>query len=103
MAATTLVSHALGAKDNHQAQLWGQETAGIAFITQALLNLPIWLFPEQILGVFITDQAIIATGILPLKLTGLGITAEAAGLVLTQALLGAGASRTVMLVRLTGQ
>ena len=103
MAATTLVSHALGAKNNRQAQLWGQETAGIAFITLALLNLPIWLFPEQILALFITDQAIITTGVLPLKLTGLGITAEAAGLVLTQALLGAGASRTVMLVRLTGQ
>ncbi len=103
MAATTLVSHAIGSGNEHQAYIWGRDAALVATGFLVLLNLPIWLFSTQILGLFTNDQTMIDAGILPLRLTGLGITTEAAGLVLTQALLGAGASRTVMKVRLIGQ
>lgn len=103
MAATSLVSHAIGAGNDCLAYLWGRDSAFIAFCVLLILNIPLWLFPAVILGLFTSDQALIQMGNLPLQLTGLGITAEAAGLVLTQALLGAGASKTVMIVRLTGQ
>ena len=103
MASTTLVSHAIGEKDEPKAYLWGRDTALTAFFVLALLNLPIGLFPEQVLSLFTSDPDMIAAGIRPLQLTGLGVTAEAAGLVLTQALLGAGDSKTVMLIRTGSQ
>lgn len=103
MAATTLVSHSLGKGDVDAAHRWGWEVVGIAAVGLALLGIPFWLFPQAILGLFVNDPALIELGTWPLRLTGLGMVLDAASLVLTQALLGAGASRTVMAVSLGNQ
>lgn len=103
MAATTLVSHSLGAGDVDAAQRWGWEVVRIAALGLVLLGIPFWLFPAAILGLFVNDPALIELGIWPLRLTGLGMVLDSASLVLTQALLGAGASRTVMAVSLGNQ
>ncbi len=103
MASTTLVSHAIGAGDLQKACRWGRDVALVATLALTLLSLPLWFCPEQIIGLFTSDERMMLEGVLPLQLTGLGIIAEATGLVLTQALLGAGASRTVMIVRFGGQ
>ncbi|MCC6075137.1 MATE family efflux transporter [Pseudomonas sp. GCM10022188] len=103
MAATTLVSHSLGKGDVDAAHRWGWEVVRIAAVGLALLGIPFWLFPQAILGLFVNDPALIELGTWPLRLTGLGMVLDAASLVLTQALLGAGAARTVMAVSLGNQ
>ena len=103
MAATTLVSHSLGEGDVEAAHRWGWDVVRIAALGRPLLGVPFWLFPAQILGLFVNDPALIELGTLPLRLTGLGMVLDAGTLVLTQALLGAGASRTVMAISLGNQ
>ncbi|MBV2131724.1 MATE family efflux transporter [Pseudomonas sp. MAP12] len=103
MAATTLVSHSLGAGDVDAAHRWGWDVVRVAIGGLALLGMPFWLFPEAILGLFVNAAQLIELGIWPLRLTGLGMVLDAGALVLAQALLGAGASRTVMLVTLGNQ
>ena len=103
MAATTLVSHSLGEKDFDAAHRWGWEAVKVAAVGLMLLGAPFWLYPELILRLFVSDPALIELGSWPLRLTGMGMVLDATALVLTQALLGAGASRTVMLVSLGNQ
>ena len=103
MVATTLVSRSLGSGDVRTAWRWGWEVSGVAAVVLVLAGIPFWLFPEAILGAFVRDPALIELGRLPLCLTGAGMVLDAVGLVLAQALLGAGASRTVMLITLGNQ
>ena len=103
MAATTLVSQILGEKDAVAAHRWGWEVVKVAAIGLALLGMPFWLFPQAILPLFVSDAHLIELGTWPLRLTGFGMVIDATALVLTQALLGAGASRTVMAVSLGNQ
>ena len=103
MAATTLVSHSLGEQKPQEAYRWGWDVVRVAVVTLFLMGLPFWLVPELILQVFTRDPELLALGTWPLRITGLGMTLDAIALVLTQALLGAGASRTVMSVNLGSQ
>lgn len=103
MAATTLVSQSLGQQNPEAAYLWGWDVARVTALCLALLGAPFWLLAEPILGLFVSDPQLIELGAWPLRLTGLGMALDAVALVLTQALLGAGASRTVMLVSLGNQ
>ena len=103
MAATTLVSHSLGQNDAEEAYRWGWDVVRVAACTLFLLGMPFWLAPHLILGLFTPDADLIALGEWPLRITGLGMSLDATALVLTQALLGAGASRTVMGVNMGSQ
>ncbi|WP_285275297.1 MATE family efflux transporter [Halopseudomonas bauzanensis] len=103
MAATTLVSHSLGEQQPQEAYRWGWDVVRVAVVTLFIMGLPFWLVPELILQAFTRDPALLALGTWPLRITGLGMTLDAIALVLTQALLGAGASRTVMSVNLGSQ
>tara|TARA_Y100000748_G_scaffold85907_1_gene71105 strand:- start:2694 stop:4028 length:1335 start_codon:yes stop_codon:yes gene_type:complete len=103
MAATTLVSHSLGRQEPEQAYRWGWDVVRVAVLVLFVLGMPFWLAPHLILGLFTQDPDLIALGEWPLRITGLGMSLDATALVLTQALLGAGASRTVMAVNLGSQ
>lgn len=103
MAATTLVSQSLGQQQPEEAYRWGWDVVRVAACVLFLLGLPFWIAPQLILGAFTDDPALLALGEWPLRITGLGMTLDATALVLTQALLGAGASRTVMGVNLGSQ
>jgi putative MATE family efflux protein len=103
IAATSLVSHSLGAKDADNAYRWGWEVVRLTMCLMLLLGLPISFFAESILSIFTNDQHLIALGTLPLQITGLSITFEVTAMVLTQALLGAGASRKVLVINLVMQ
>ncbi len=96
MAAMSLVGQALGRNARRDAHRWGWEVVHLAWLCLAALALPMALFPELMLGLFLHDPALIEMGRLPLQLTALMIVLDAAALVLAQALLGAGANRTVM-------
>ena len=103
MAATTLVSHSLGEQRPHEAYRWGWDVAKVAALMLFVLGLPFWIAPQLVLQIFTQDPQLLALGEWPLRITGLGMTLDATALVLTQALLGAGASRTVMGVNLGSQ
>ena len=103
MAATTLVSRSLGAGDPLAARRWGWEITAVAALVLLLLGMPFWLAPHWILARFVHDPELIALGMLPLCLTGAGMLLDAFALVLAQAMLGAGASRMVMLITLGNQ
>ncbi len=103
IASTTLVSQALGQNRSEEALNWGWDVIKTAFVIMLLLSLPMWLAPDLLLSAFLKSPAAIEEARLPLILTGIAICVDAAAIVLTQSLLGAGASRTVMLVTTLGQ
>ncbi|QFT85101.1 Multidrug resistance protein NorM [Halomonas sp. THAF12] len=103
MAAMSLVGESLGRHDHRDAHRWGWDVVRLAFPCLALIALPMVLLPDLVLGLFLHDAALIALGRLPLQLTAAMIVLDAAALVFAQALLGAGAQRTVMTLTLTLQ
>lgn len=103
IAATSLVSHSLGANDPDNAYQWGWEVVRLAIFLMLLCGLPIALFADSILRIFTNDEHLIALGTIPLQITGISIMFEVTAMVLTQALLGAGASRKVLAINLVMQ
>ena len=62
-----------------------------------------WIAPDWVLRLFTADKELIALGTWPLRIIGLNIVLEVAAITLTQALLGAGASRQVLKINLLMQ
>ncbi|SJZ85153.1 putative efflux protein, MATE family [Oceanospirillum multiglobuliferum] len=103
MAATSLVGRSLGQKDHQAAQRWGFDVAKTAVLLLLVIALPLALLSEQILSLFIIEPQGVSLGLMPLKLTALMMVIDASAIVLTQALLGAGASALVMQVSVSLQ
>jgi putative MATE family efflux protein len=76
MASATLVSKAMGAGDVVEASRWGWDTGKLGVIGISLLGLPLLIFPDAFLSVFLTDPATIHMAVVPLQLvaatTGIG-------------------------------
>lgn len=98
LAAASLVGQALGRGDVDDAVRWGWDVTRVAVVGLTFLGLPMVLFPEAILSVFLHNPATLELAVVPLQLVGLFIGIDGIGLVLQNALLGAGASRDVMIV-----
>ncbi|HSH47547.1 MAG TPA: MATE family efflux transporter [Halomonas sp.] len=96
LAAMSLVGQSLGRQDPRDAHRWGWDVVQLALPCLALLALPMALFPDAVLSLFLHVPELIALGRLPLRLSALMIVLDGAALVIAQALLGAGANRTVM-------
>lgn len=103
VAVMSLVGEALGRDDQQAAHRWGIDAITVAGVLLTVLALPMLLFPAAVLAIFFEDPSLIQLGTLPLQITGLMIVLDAAALVLAQALMGAGAQRTVMLLTLSMQ
>ena len=93
----------MGQQSNQEAHRWGWDVVRIAWVGLTLLALPMLIFPDIVLGIFLHDPALVALGHLPLQLTALMMVLDVCALVLGQALLGAGANRTVMAMTLATQ
>jgi Na+-driven multidrug efflux pump len=100
VAAMSLVGEALGRDAQHEAHRWGLDALRVAWLLLLALALPMLIMPAQVLSLFFNSDELVALGTLPLQLTGVMIVLDAAALVLAQALMGAGAQRTVMLLTL---
>jgi putative MATE family efflux protein len=98
LAAATMVGQALGRSDAGDADRWAWDVVQVGMMIFVALGLPMLLVPKLLLGIFLHDPALLALGSLPLRLMGMGILLDGIGLILMQALLGAGASAVVMLV-----
>jgi putative MATE family efflux protein len=103
MAAATLAGKSLGNKAYAEAHRWGWEVVCITLLMLAILGTPLWIMPDAVIHVFTDRPHLVDMAHLPLQLTALWICLDAMGIVLMQALLGVGASRTVMLVSVVTQ
>lgn len=103
IAASTLVSQALGRGDHQDAYRWGMDVLKLGVLGLFLLGLPMWVVPDGVLTLFVHDSATVDLARLPMRISGLSIAVEAVGLVLMNSLLGAGDHRRVMLVSVASQ
>ncbi|WP_415903407.1 MATE family efflux transporter [Neptuniibacter sp. QD29_5] len=98
VACTSLVSHSIGEDNYQEAARWGWDVIVTALACISLLSIPLVIFPEVVLSAFLQSEQLIDIAVLPLQLTALAICLDAAAIVLTQALLGVGANRSVLLI-----
>ena len=96
LASATLVGQALGRAAAQEAQGWGEDVAKLAMMTVAVLMLPVAVFPELLLGVFLHDPATLEVARGPMRLIALVIPIDVGGTVLMNSLIGAGESKTPM-------
>lgn len=103
LAAATLVGNALGRGDADDAARWGWNCAALTFTYGIVLSLLLIPLAEPILGVFLTNPETRQLAHLPMVLWALMISFDTAGMVLMNALIGAGDTRRSMWISVTWQ
>lgn len=103
LAATTLVGNALGREDVDDAARWGWNCAALVLIYGVVLGLAVIPFADPLLSFFLTNPETRALAHLPLVLWALAIGIDAAGMVLMNALIGAGDTRRSMWISIIWQ
>ncbi|MBL6751738.1 MAG: MATE family efflux transporter [Nevskia sp.] len=102
LAAATFCSQALGRGDPADAYRWAWDVFRTSWWVFGALALVMLLLPRTVLGLFVgggpAGAALIEIGVAPLRLVGTTVLLDGLGMVLMQALLGAGASAAVMRV-----
>ena len=93
LAANSLVSQSLGRGDKADAKRWGWDVVRVALVVMVVLALPMVLAPDLVLSAFLHDPDTLAIARPALRLTGLTLALDAVGMVLLNALQGAGATR----------
>ncbi|MCH2107824.1 MAG: MATE family efflux transporter [Polyangiaceae bacterium] len=98
LAAATLVSRSLGAGEKQEARQWGNDVMRVALIVMCALGALGAAFPSFLLGPFLHDPETLQLAKTPLRMIALSLPFDALGLVIMQALLGAGDNKRVMLI-----
>ena len=101
--AASLVGQALGRGDPDDAEAWGWDVVRVGCIGLGILGLPMILIPDLLLSGFIHEETTRALAVAPLRLVGATIGIDAIGLVLLNAMYGAGNSRPVMVTGIVMQ
>lgn len=97
-AAATLVGQNLGAKQIHRAEQSVLLTAKYNAIFMSFVMLLFLFFPAPIISIFTKDPAVIAFGAKSLQIFGAGYIFYGIGMVMTQALNGAGDTKTPTII-----
>ena len=99
-AAATLVGQNLGAGQPARAETsaWRAAVGNMVFLV--LVGIGFYAFAAEIVGIFNKEPAVVAIAVQCLKIFCLGYVAFAYGMVLTQALNGAGDTRTPTLINI---
>jgi putative MATE family efflux protein len=99
-AAATLVGQNLGANqpDRAETSVWRAAFCNLLFLLP--IGLLLWVFAENVVGIFSRDVAVLTIGVQSLRIFCLGFVFMAYGMVLTQALNGAGDTRSPMLINI---
>jgi MATE family multidrug resistance protein len=98
-ATATAVSQSLGAGKPNLAARYGWESVRLGVYAMLVIAAIFLAIPEQILRVWApNDPAVVAAGADALRIVAAGLPAMVVGLVLSQALYGAGANTFVMVV-----
>ena len=103
LAATTLVGNALGRGDVEDAVLWGWNAAAISLVYGVVLSLVLIPFADPLLGVFLTNPETRQLAYWPMILWALVIGFDTTGMVLMNALIGAGDTRRSMWISVIAQ
>ena len=103
LAATTLVGNALGRKDIEDAERWGWNTAILTAIYGVVVGLILIPLAKPILSIFLTNPETAELAHLPMVLWALAIGFDTMGMVLMNALIGAGDTRRSMWISVTAQ
>ena len=103
LAAATLVGQALGRGDPDDAEKWGWDVARLTMLLLGIVGILGVIFAEPIIAIFLRDPQTLQLAVLPLQLFGAIIAFDSVGLVLMNALLGAGASRQTLVVSVCTQ
>ena len=103
LAATTLVGNALGRGDVDDAAAWGWNCAALTFIYGVIMSLLLIPLADPILGLFLSNPQTRQLAYLPMVLWALMISFDTAGMVLMNALIGAGDTRRSMWISLIWQ
>lgn len=98
IGAASLAGQSLGRADPVAAHRWGWDVYRVATPVFLAIALPMLLFTDGVLALFLREPALVALGHLPLLLVGAGVLVDGLGLIMMHALLGAGASGLVMRV-----
>ncbi len=98
IAGASLVGQALGRRDPDAALRWGWDVARLSALMMGALGLPMLIFPDPILGLFLSDPAALEMARDGLRVMALGLAVDGVGVSLLNALHGAGATRRSMLV-----
>jgi len=96
LATTTLVGNALGRGDRDDAARWGWNGAMLTFIYGVVLSLVLIPLANPILGIFLTNPQTRQLAYLPMILWALMISFDTMGMVLMNALIGAGDTHRAM-------
>lgn len=97
-AAATLVGQNLGAKELERAEQSVLLAVKYNMIFMGLVMLTFLIFPEQIIRIFTHDEAVLSYGAHALQIIGAGYIFFGIGMVLTQALNGAGDTKTPTMI-----
>jgi putative MATE family efflux protein len=103
LAAMTLVGNALGRGDVDDAARWGWNCAALTFVYGVTLSIVLIPLAQPILGLFLTNSETRQLAHLPMVLWALMISFDTAGMVLMNALIGAGDTRRSMWISVTWQ
>ncbi len=103
ISAASLVGQALGRQEPDDAYRWGWDVVRVAVVVMSVLGLPMALAPDLVLSPFLHGEESLQLARWPLRLVGLFIAFDGIGMVLLNALLGAGANRVTMLVSVVAQ
>lgn len=100
IATATLVSQNMGRGHPDEAEKYAWTSVRMAALFTGLVGVLMAVFPDQAMGIFSHDEEVLEVGRMPMRIVGgLGF-AVGFGLVLAQALFGAGANRFVMWVEI---
>ena len=103
MAAASLVSQSLGRKEPDDAMEWGWDVAKLATLAVGLMALLGLVFPDLLLRPLLHDEQTLALARVPLRVLAVTMSLDTLGMVLMNALLGAGDNLRVMTVTLVLQ
>ncbi|MEE4216507.1 MAG: MATE family efflux transporter [Xanthomonadales bacterium] len=103
LAATTLVGNALGRDDIEDAAAWGRNCAALTFVYGLCLSVILIPLAEPLLGLFLTNPETRQLAYLPMVLWASVIAFDTAGMVLMNALIGAGDTRRSMWISVIWQ
>lgn len=98
LAATTLVGQELGAKRPERASQSVYEALRMVVIVMAIMGGLVSIFPAQVMGVFTSDPAVIATGVPALRIAGFAMPFLGIGFTLAGSLRGAGDTISVLVI-----
>jgi len=99
-STATLVAQSLGERDGAKAERFGWTSVRLGLAIFGVVGVLEAVFAPNILGLVSSSALVIDRALLPMRVMGLCTPIIAVGMILTQALFGAGNTRFVMIVEL---